>query len=179
MLCKYCGEKISRKDRICPNCKKQLKTGISIKEKLTAFWGQGSKKKTIIMTSIIGVLIVALAVESVFLGQAQSDITGLQEQVSSVTKQKETQYDSLTSTIASLRDDVTSEQSRASYYFEQYISAKDGYDFLMDHIVLVTEDGSKYHKYNCRYVKGKTFWAFNSEAAKGKGYTPCSICFGN
>ena len=49
-------------------------------------------------------------------------------------------------------------------------------NFLDAHIVLVTEGGKKYHRYDCYHISGKPFWAYNHEAALEKGYEPCLDC---
>ncbi len=59
---------------------------------------------------------------------------------------------------------------------EKYFSVLDKARFLDNHIAIVTNGGEKYHRYDCQYVKGKNFFAYNSEAAKSRGYTPCSVC---
>lgn len=49
--------------------------------------------------------------------------------------------------------------------------------FLDTYIVLVTTTGSKYHRYDCQYVKDSSFYAFNIETAQVRGYEPCSVCY--
>ena len=42
---------------------------------------------------------------------------------------------------------------------------------------ICTVEGKKYHTYNCFYWKDSdSFWIFNTEAAKQRGYEPCSYC---
>lgn len=44
-------------------------------------------------------------------------------------------------------------------------------------VVFVEDDGTKlYHRFQCEKFKGDSFWAFNLDAAKDKGYKPCSLC---
>ena len=56
-------------------------------------------------------------------------------------------------------------------------SMKEELDFWQNYAVIVTEYGEKYHTYGCQYIEGKTFWIYNIDAAKSKGYEPCSVCF--
>ena len=42
-------------------------------------------------------------------------------------------------------------------------------------IVYVTDTGSKYHRYGCRYLKDSCIPMSLSDA-KANGYTPCSVC---
>lgn len=44
-----------------------------------------------------------------------------------------------------------------------------------DYTVYVTDTGSKYHSYGCRYLKDSCFPVSLSDA-KASGYTPCSVC---
>lgn len=44
-------------------------------------------------------------------------------------------------------------------------------------VVFVEDDGTNlFHKFQCEKFVGKSFWAYNIELAKGKGYEPCSSC---
>ena len=51
--------------------------------------------------------------------------------------------------------------------------------FYDEHVVFVADDGTKiYHNYDCQEFQSCTaFWAYNTEAAKSEGYTPCSKCY--
>ena len=51
--------------------------------------------------------------------------------------------------------------------------------FYEKYIVIVPDDGTnKYHIYGCsRYDETSEFFAFNINAAKGKGYKPCPYCY--
>lgn len=49
--------------------------------------------------------------------------------------------------------------------------------FWNEHAVIVADDGTKkYHKYGCEDLGLSYFWIYNSEAAEGMGYKPCSKC---
>ncbi len=50
--------------------------------------------------------------------------------------------------------------------------------FYEEYVVIVPDDGTnRYHVYGCdRLDKSDSFWAFNTEAAKVKGYKPCPYC---
>lgn len=50
-------------------------------------------------------------------------------------------------------------------------------DFYEEHVVIVGDDGTnKYHKYGCDDLDTSYFWAYNTEAARQKGYRACSKC---
>lgn len=42
--------------------------------------------------------------------------------------------------------------------------------------VYITKTGSKYHKYNCSYLKHSRY-SINLKDARSRGYTPCSRCY--
>ena len=49
--------------------------------------------------------------------------------------------------------------------------------FYDRHVVFVEDDGTKlYHKYDCSKFVADSFWAYNVEAAEGKGFKPCPRC---
>ena len=43
--------------------------------------------------------------------------------------------------------------------------------------VYVTKNGKKYHKQDCRLIKGKNAVKISKEEAIKKGYTPCKRCY--
>lgn len=51
-------------------------------------------------------------------------------------------------------------------------------DFYQEHIALVNEDDQYYHKQGCDYFDDSSFWAYNTELAKNKGYSACPKCYG-
>lgn len=52
-------------------------------------------------------------------------------------------------------------------------------DWYMSNAVLVTDEGSRYHKSCCQYVDGRSFYIYNVENAKAQGYSKCKVCFSN
>lgn len=50
-------------------------------------------------------------------------------------------------------------------------------DFYQEHIALVNEEDKYYHKLSCDYFDNSSFWAYNTEQAKSKGYTACPKCY--
>lgn len=48
--------------------------------------------------------------------------------------------------------------------------------FWRNSAVLVTETGSKYHRWDCQYVQNRDFWIYNFENAQYMGYSPCDVC---
>jgi len=48
---------------------------------------------------------------------------------------------------------------------------------LQAQTVYVTSAGDKYHKKDCQYAKSGDIKSMSMDEAKGKGLTPCSVCF--
>lgn len=49
--------------------------------------------------------------------------------------------------------------------------------FLFTNIAIVYDDGTDYyHAYGCDHHSSDMFWAYNIEAAKSRGYSPCPYC---
>lgn len=61
-------------------------------------------------------------------------------------------------------------------YQSEIYDLEDKSDFMDDYIEIVGVDEYYYHKYGCDYLDDSSFWAFNSEAAKSKGYHKCPHC---
>ena len=49
--------------------------------------------------------------------------------------------------------------------------------FFRNYACIVTTSGSKYHHYGCYHIEGRSFYIYNIELAKSKGYTPCLDCW--
>ena len=65
--------------------------------------------------------------------------------------------------------------------FYEYESSYNAlYDFYLDSAVLVREgDGTYYHRYGCStFPEEYSYWCYNVETAKQKGFIPCPTCFG-
>ena len=123
------------------------------------------KAKTIFVFIFILVLIIFAAVVSALFIQEQNKSIELQNQIyelDSEMSRLEKQY----SMVKNARDNVIKTRDLM----------KEELDFWQNHAVIVTEYGEKYHTFGCQYIKGSSFWIYNSEAAKSKGYEPCSVC---
>lgn len=68
-------------------------------------------------------------------------------------------------------------QEEINRYQKNLGAISDEYNFYHDYAVIVTESGSRYHSYGCYHINNaSSFWIYNVNAAKGKGYTPCKDC---
>lgn len=59
---------------------------------------------------------------------------------------------------------------------KDYQNLKEKYDFYYNNAVIVTTTGNKYHRCDCYHVRNCSYYIYNIELAKGKGYTPCLDC---
>lgn len=71
------------------------------------------------------------------------------------------------------------ENLRSSYdkYVDKYKAVKEEYDFYHEGAVCIDEYDRYYHKYECENFDGDSYWIYNIEYAKYKGYKECPICF--
>ena len=71
---------------------------------------------------------------------------------------------------------VAAYRNELATYRDAFVRLEDLY-FYDQYVVFVSDDGTKiYHKVDCDKFDSSSFWAYNTEAAKSKGYTPCSWC---
>ena len=83
--------------------------------------------------------------------------------------------------ILNLNKKLESEINRKNVEFQdsqtKIRDLEEDLDFYENNAVIVTENGEKYHKYNCQYIQGKSYYIYNVEAAQAYGYSPCEVCF--
>lgn len=77
------------------------------------------------------------------------------------------------------KNDGYSSGTRKGYKvgYAYYADIKDEYNFYHDYAVITTTTGKKYHRYGCYHIKNRSFYIFNIENAKARGYTKCLDCF--
>lgn len=49
-------------------------------------------------------------------------------------------------------------------------------NFVDNYIAIVTKTGKCYHRFGCPHASSGSFWAYNVNAAKARGYSACSDC---
>lgn len=111
-------------------------------------------------------------------------------QMQNTISQQEVQVAELAVTVDSLQTEnstLESQRSSAAHWVKQLTSERaklnaeisqlqEENDFWEGHAVIVVQEGSRYHRQGCSHIRGKDFWIYNVEAAKGHGYTPCLDC---
>lgn len=83
----------------------------------------------------------------------------------------------LTSDVNSLKQEKNDLVISRNNWKRDYFDIKEIEEFYSEHACVVSETGSKYHRYDCGYVKNfDSFYIYNTEKAIALGYTPCSVC---
>lgn len=177
-FCKNCGIEIPAGEKKCPQCKNEKQSsGIN---------------KAILMFLLIATIIV-LAVFCVFQymqiddlqsekGKLDNEIVSLKSNNEDLTKHNndlqtqnkslQTENENLKTKNKNLQSEIDSLEERYDDYWDKSFKLW----FYEEYVVVVADDGTnKYHKYGCEDFDGD-FWAFNVEAAKGKGYKACKKC---
>lgn len=109
---------------------------------------------------ILSVLTVCLAAYAVYLNWEIKQVTAEYEELLSTRNKTISQY---SSQVWSLKSDISRLEREIEFYDE--------------HIVFVPNDGTNlYHNYDCWKWRGSSFWAYNIDAAKSRGYSACSYC---
>lgn len=153
--CSRCGHGVDPLTKKCTGCGKQYFKGITARGFLIAMF------VFLFVVSFAGNIILFYTTISI------------REEYAELKKANSLKIVALNQEISELKRENSSLQ--VSFY-EHAQKA----NFMDKHIVLVEDDGTKlYHKYDCDNLPKKSFWAFNTEAAKGNGYKPCPICCGD
>ncbi len=111
------------------------------------------RKKTV---TILPILLIISLVLNTYLGLANRNL--LEE------KRNLNKYINTKDNMISKRDEKIQSLNESLYFYE-------------NNAVIVPVNDTKYHKYGCSYIYGKSYYIYNIEAAKGYGYEPCPECF--
>lgn len=119
----------------------------------------------------LGILIVLTSVAgNVFLYLSN---TNMQERIQTLEEEKTVLTEESKNrlfTIIDLETEVNQLKNKVDSLTEEI-------SFYDEHIVFIEDDGTNlYHHYDCYAFVGNSFWAYNTEAAEGKGYKPCPLC---
>ena len=83
----------------------------------------------------------------------------------------------LQSKVDSLEISEKVAKNDAEQYKKIYNEQLDKINFMNKYIVIVPDNTTIYHRYNCKYLDSSSnFLAFNIDNAKAQGYTPCKHC---
>lgn len=164
IFCKYCGQLIDQDTKKCTGCGKQY------------FRLPKAKKSAVVLWVVILLSVAAIGLCMRQRSQYQQQIESLNTQIAQLNTDLETANQSAEN-WKSRFDQEQSEKYKLQY---ERIALRQDLDFFNRHVVFVLDDGSReYHKYDCllfKYRGNAKFWAYNTEAAKSKGYKTCSLC---
>ncbi len=152
-FCKLCGGEIDSETKCCTKCGKQYFKGI--KNYLKIFKNKSNLLNKIII-SILVVAVIGQTIGLIYLGR---------------------EYKEKNSTVTAQSKRIKTMESNITKLTNENNTLKDKASFLDDHIVIMTSRSSsaKYHKYGCRWIKDRSFWAFNTEQVADR-YSPCNYC---
>lgn len=153
-FCRYCGTKYGPDDTICPGCGKHVR--ISFKSK-------NSKNSRIPFFISLAVNVVLIIFFVLFVSAYENEYSSLQAKYDSLN----TKYYNISKAAEQRLETITE--------LKPY---KEKADFLDAHIAfVVSDDAYAYHTYDCHFFQNcDSFWAYNIEAARSKGYSPCEVC---
>lgn len=167
--CSRCGSVIDNKTKTCTGCSKQYFRGF----KFTKF-----SVAVIILVLVIAILSTVCVLQFLKTQRIdranQAEIDKLESKISSLEQQvknKESTIKAKDSTIKRLEGEIEDlEDEKWDNWAKMF--------FFDSYAEIVGDDGTKvYHKYGCTKLDTSDgFWIFNTEAAKGRGYTKCSSC---
>lgn len=153
-FCRYCGTKYGPDDTICPGCGKRVR--ISFKSK-------NSKNSRIPFFLSLAVNVVLIIFFVLFVSAYENEYSSLQAKYDSLN----TKYYNISKAAEQRLETIT-----------ELKPCKEKADFLDAHIAfVVSDDAYAYHTYDCHFFQNcDSFWAYNIEAARSKGYSPCEVC---
>lgn len=149
-FCKFCGGEIDSKTKRCTSCGKTTNP-------LKRFFDAKFVKPVLLVIFSL-CLICSVGVNIYSLQQ----IDTLEKKITT----KDKKIRDLRTEYAKVKNEKNQLEQKAN--------------FMDNHIVIVPDDGKgKYHKYGCNQLSNSSassFWAYNTEAAKSKGYRACKEC---
>lgn len=153
--CKYCGSLVDPSTKKCTGCGKQY---FNLKSKFVHV------KKIIFICSVlmnIFLIIFGVYIYNLYVGEHNA----LEASDKTITE--------LTTHLEEVQHKLWESEEQANLYLWDHSKA----EFLDKHVVFITENSSKYHKYNCNLIAGRDTYYWFLEDALADGYVPCSRCF--
>lgn len=164
-FCKYCGNEIDPKEKVCTGCGKKF---FNIK----VFFS----KITIIILLIC--LLVSVASNIIFIkriSEYQAEIVNLSEELFKVEANLKTKETSLNT----LHDSYKKLESEKKNTFKEFLEATYLLGDYQNDFAYVTSAGSKYHKRDCTFIKSATSTIYCGTIIDltRQGYKACSECY--
>lgn len=175
--CSRCGSLIDSETKKCTGCGKQYFRGFRHKKVPVS-------KKSTVSVIVLTLLLVAVSALSVWQYVNVQEIMTEKQTVMEQQEQKIADLEQKIEETADLKQQLRVRENAIKLLQEKIGNLEDEIEesiplisFVDKHVVFIENDGTnKYHKFECIKFKRKSFWVYNTEAAKGKGYTPCSLC---
>lgn len=151
--CKFCGGAIDPETKKCAKCGKQ-------------YFRIKFNKHIFLYTVLILVILLLAGVNAYQYIQYQNDM----QKKEHIIQKQERDIETYQKRIKGYIDDI-------SELRWENLSMTEKISFFEKHVVFVSNDGTVlYHKYGCSDFDRSHFWAYNTEAAKNRGYKPCPEC---
>ncbi len=91
--------------------------------------------------------------------------------------EQETEISSLENKLKSEKNTNSALRIKYNWAEEKLSFYEEKLSFYEDHVVIVPNNNTyTYHIYGCKYCDTTRFWAYNTEAARDRGYSPCKYC---
>lgn len=173
--CKLCGAPIDPVTRKCTDCRKQYFRPPVLHKKHLAI--AAGVLACIVVVFLVFNLVSGLAAQK---DAAQAQVDDLNARITELEKkvaEQERQINVYKRNESSYRGQLSSKDDTIENLREKNNLMNNEIAFYDRHVVFIADDGTrKYHNYSCEYLDLSYFWAYNVEAARDRGYKPCSHC---
>lgn len=153
--CKYCGSLVDLSTKKCTGCGKQY---FNLKSKFVHV------KKIIFICSVlmnIFLIILGVYIYNLYIGEHNA----LEASDKTITE--------LTTHLEEVQHKLWENEEQVNLYLWDHSKA----EFLDKHVVFITENSSKCHKYDCKYIAGRDTYYLFLEDALAEGYVACPHCY--
>lgn len=166
MYCKHCGAHLMESDKVCESCGRKIFKLPKLKKFILPI---------LLIFAVCG-YIYELNDKLLVQGMLKDSVDVFFAKVEEA-EALQAENSKIISENNRLKTENKTLSSSNAFLVNQNADSKQKVYFLDNHIGIVVENGTKYHRLGCQHVKDKTFWAYNVELATARGYTPCSVCY--
>ena len=177
--CSRCGAPIDPQSRQCTGCGKKYFKGIRINGFFVTVTVLSLVIAALIGLNVYQYLDSARIQEELKIGRLKVENTEMDNEILKQQKEDlEGQISDLKTQNHELRLTMSGNDQAMERYQAEINEYKPIVEFCKDHVEIVPNDGTNYyHKFSCNHLDmSNGFLVFNTEAAKGRGYTECPYC---